>query len=98
MGDTGSLTIGLLISILAIHLAQTYPTGTFGMGLNPVVIAFSPLVIPCFDVLRVYFHRLRAGRNRFCPIKAISITSCWPRRKHEGNDFHHIGVVSLYND
>ena len=69
MGDTGSLTIGLLISILSIHLAQTYPTGTFGMGLNPVVIAFSPLVIPCFDVLRVYLHRLRAGRNPFLPDK-----------------------------
>lgn len=32
MGDTGSLTIGLLISILAIHLAQTYPTALSAWG------------------------------------------------------------------
>ena len=36
---------------------------------NPAIVALSPLVIPCFDVFRVYFHRVRNGRNPFLPDK-----------------------------
>ena len=35
--------------------------------LNPLVMAFTPLIIPCFDVLRVYLHRIRNHRNPFLP-------------------------------
>lgn len=36
---------------------------------NPAIVALSPLIIPCFDVFRVYFHRVRNGRNPFLPDK-----------------------------
>ena len=67
MGDTGALTIGLLMTILSIHICHD------GIGLannmNPLVVAFTPLIVPCFDVLRVYLHRLRRHRNPFLPDK-----------------------------
>ena len=67
MGDTGALTIGLLMTILSIHICNN------GIGLecdmNPLVVAFTPLIVPCFDVLRVYLHRLRMHRNPFLPDK-----------------------------
>ena len=37
--------------------------------MNPLVVAFTPLIVPCFDVLRVYLHRLRMHRNPFLPDK-----------------------------
>ncbi len=34
-----------------------------------MVLAFSPLLVPCCDVVRVYFHRVRHGKNPFLPDK-----------------------------
>lgn len=34
-----------------------------------MVMALSPLIIPCFDVVRVYLHRVRRHRNPFLPDK-----------------------------
>ncbi|MGM9846937.1 MAG: glycosyltransferase family 4 protein [Muribaculaceae bacterium] len=67
MGDTGALTIGLLMTILSIHICHN----GIGLenGMNPLVVAFTPLIVPCFDVLRVYLHRLRMHRNPFLPDK-----------------------------
>ena len=31
------------------------------------VVAFSPLIVPCFDVVRVYMLRIRLGHNPFLP-------------------------------
>lgn len=67
MGDTGALTIGLLLSIMSIRV-----TGMSTHGLmrgNLLALAFAPLMIPCLDVLRVYFRRLRQHRNPFLPDK-----------------------------
>ena len=33
------------------------------------ILAYSPLIIPCFDVVRVYLHRMRNGKNPFLPDK-----------------------------
>jgi len=68
MGDTGALTIGIIISMLSIGMSSDsslleYP------DINPLVVAFSPLVLPCFDVIRVYLHRIRFHRNPFLPDK-----------------------------
>lgn len=68
MGDTGSLTIGLLLSVLGIKLFSLEPTDTVNIG-SPAVLAFSPLIVPCFDVVRVYFHRIRNKKNPFNPDK-----------------------------
>lgn len=66
MGDTGSLTIGIVLSILSIKMSRL---DSVGNDLNPIVLAFSPLIVPCFDVLRVYFHRIVRRRNPFLPDK-----------------------------
>lgn len=67
MGDTGSLTIGLIISILGIKLF-THPTDQV-LDFQPAVLAFSPLIIPAFDVIRVYILRIRAHHSPFLPDK-----------------------------
>jgi len=36
---------------------------------NTAVVAFAPLLIPCMDVVRVYLHRLKAGKSPFLPDK-----------------------------
>ena len=68
MGDTGSLTIGATICFLSFKLSMT--TDLRGIyGLNPLILAFSPIMIPGLDVLRVYLGRLRRGKNPFLPDK-----------------------------
>lgn len=66
MGDTGALVIGLLLGVLSIGCFQINPTE---IPANPAVIAISPLLIPGFDLVRVYIHRLKCGRNPFLPDK-----------------------------
>lgn len=68
MGDTGSLTIGLILSILGIQL-YTHPFA-ISLHFNPAVLAFSPLIVPCFDVVRVYIIRIRQHRSPFLPDKS----------------------------
>ncbi len=68
MGDTGSLTIGIILCILSFRLASCAPD--VSDKVNPMVLAFSPLLIPCCDVVRVYFHRVRNGKNPFLPDKS----------------------------
>lgn len=67
MGDTGSLTTGLLLSFLAIEMCQLPDDGTFSA--NIIVMAFAPLAIPCLDVVRVFLHRIRNGKSPFLPDK-----------------------------
>lgn len=69
MGDTGSLTIGLILAFLAIVVFNTQDTG-IGTDYNVFVMAVSPLMLPCFDVVRVFFHRIRKGRSPFLPDKS----------------------------
>ncbi len=66
MGDTGSLTIGIILSVLGTKLFDY--DGDIE-GVNASVIAFSPLIVPCFDVVRVYLYRLRHHTNPFTPDK-----------------------------
>ena len=67
MGDTGALTIGLILSVASIHLSNKGLT--IDPTINPLVLAFSPLIVPGFDVVRVYLYRLRNRRNPFLPDK-----------------------------
>lgn len=66
MGDTGALTTGVILGVLAIK-ASSLPAMPEIAYNAPLAIAFSPLVVPCFDVLRVFFHRIRSGRSPFEP-------------------------------
>lgn len=67
MGDTGSLTIGLILSILGIKLYASPVCDS--LTVSPAVLAFSPLIIPCFDVIRVYVIRIREHHSPFLPDK-----------------------------
>lgn len=68
MGDTGSLTIGIVLSLLSIRMSM-YPSDDCIADANPVAIAFTPLFVPCMDVVRVYLRRIRNGKNPFLPDK-----------------------------
>lgn len=68
MGDTGSLTIGMMVTFLSLSLLQNDNTSTPG-NINMLVVAFAPLIVPCFDVVRVYIVRVRNGKSPFLPDK-----------------------------
>ena len=69
MGDTGSLTIGMIICILCLKLLMCSPSSVSVHIPNMLVLAYSPLLIPCLDVVRVYLHRIKNGKNPFLPDK-----------------------------
>ena len=68
MGDTGALTTGMIMVFCAIAVLHINRT-VFSTDYNLVVMAISPLIIPCFDVVRVYLHRVERHRNPFLPDK-----------------------------
>lgn len=68
MGDTGSLTVGMVVSYIALSITHVEEVD-IPAHYNPIVLAFSPVIIPAFDVVRVYFHRVRQRRNPFLPDK-----------------------------
>lgn len=63
MGDTGSLTLGLLLSIMVIRIMQN-PGGTSPTFHIPIT-AVSLVLIPVFDTLRVFSLRLLKGQSPF---------------------------------
>lgn len=68
MGDTGSLTLGYILSFLAVQ----YTMNTYEEGINyegAMLIAFSVLLVPCLDVVRVVMGRVRRGKDPFMPDK-----------------------------
>lgn len=68
MGDAGSLTLGYVLSFLILHFWQkNILWDPFIMNLNMVTL--STLFIPLFDVIRVFYSRVREGRNPFIPDK-----------------------------
>lgn len=68
MGDTGALTTGMVLVFCAIAVMCGRPD-FLTVDYNPAIVAVSPLIVPCFDVFRVYFHRVKRGRNPFLPDK-----------------------------
>ena len=64
MGDTGSLTIGMLLAVMVIRLSM-FDAVKERIFPESIVVAFSLLLVPVFDVLRVTLHRLRCGKNPF---------------------------------
>lgn len=68
MGDTGSLTVGMILAFIALSVTNIN-TPNVTADYNQLVLAFSPLIIPAFDVVRVYLHRIRQHRNPFLPDK-----------------------------
>lgn len=67
MGDGGSLTIAMLLSVFTIKLCYFEPEVMQVQIPHAIVIVFSLLIVPMFDVVRVVIHRLRTGCNPFKP-------------------------------
>lgn len=67
MGDTGALCIGFILTYLSVSIGRM--DYFINSPLNPIVVAFAPMLVPCFDVLRVFFGRIRAGKSPFLPDK-----------------------------
>ena len=69
MGDTGSLVLGFVISVLCVKFIQLN-TGTLDRVLPHVqIFTLSVVFIPVFDTLRVFAIRIWYGRSPFTPDK-----------------------------
>lgn len=68
MGDCGSQTIGLILGLLAVRFC-VYDSSIGALAFNPLVVVFSLLMVPCLDVVRVMFGRIRRHQNPFMPDK-----------------------------
>jgi len=83
MGDTGSLLLGLVCSILTIKFIELHQV----IGDSPYAFAAAPstaiaiLILPLFDTLRVFTMRLLKGNSPF-----------HPDRTH----IHHLLIGNLY--
>jgi len=67
MGDTGSLTLGFIISLLAIKYVVSMELSESVTDGWPLVVAFSVLLVPCLDVFRVVLNRLQRRVHPFKP-------------------------------
>ncbi len=67
MGNTGSLIVGYLISVLAIQFVQAnvFNTNPNSVYKNAPVIAIILLFVPIFDTLRVFGLRILKGKSPF---------------------------------
>ncbi|MDZ7719661.1 MAG: MraY family glycosyltransferase [Balneolaceae bacterium] len=67
MGDTGSLVIGLYISVLAINFVEhslTISDVVYWEDAVPVIVA-AVLVVPLYDTLRIFIVRMFNGKSPF---------------------------------
>lgn len=68
MGDTGSLLIGLINSILVIKFITIASSPSSAIPLESApALGFAILLVPLFDTLRVVSHRILNRRSPFCP-------------------------------
>ncbi len=66
LGDTGSLTVGFLISVIAITiLEQTQNGGIIHQIISVPALTFAILIVPLFDTLRVFTLRIAIGESPF---------------------------------
>lgn len=64
MGDTGSLTLGYILAFLAIaYTNNNSERAPYIEG--AIVVAFSTLIVPMFDVIRVILVRARNHKGLF---------------------------------
>jgi len=69
MGDTGSLVLGFVVSVLCIKLIQLNVDIQSQILPHAPVFALSVVMIPVFDTLRVFALRIWNGRSPFSPDK-----------------------------
>ena len=69
MGDTGSLTLGYIVSFFVVKYCMYYSTPLSDNTISPVLVSFSILMVPCLDVIRVVMRRARNKEALFMPDK-----------------------------
>lgn len=70
MGDTGSLTLGYMISFLGLKFVNLENTTFIALHLNSTLaILLGLLFVPIFDTCRVFVSRISRGRSPFYPDK-----------------------------
>ena len=67
MGDTGSLILGLVVSILIIKFVEFAPNAPVLAFQSAPAVGFAVLFIPLFDTLRVFSIRMLQGKSPFTP-------------------------------
>ena len=70
MGDTGSLIVGFIISILTLKFLALTPDAYVGLPFlleNAPLIAISILIVPLFDTARVFAIRIANKKGPFSP-------------------------------
>ncbi|UII81561.1 MraY family glycosyltransferase [Flagellimonas sp. CMM7] len=70
MGDTGSLTVGFIISVLTLKFLALKPESYEGLPFlleNAPLIAISILIVPLFDTARVFTIRIANKKGPFSP-------------------------------
>lgn len=65
MGDTGAITLGYFLSFVGLYLSDI--AGRENLPNGMLLICFSTLIIPLFDIVRVMVIRLKNHRNPFLP-------------------------------
>lgn len=69
MGDTGSLIIGLLLSLFALEFNEMKPTGDASFDKLPTVLSLTLLAFPLYDMARLFVERMLKGKSPFAPDK-----------------------------
>lgn len=64
MGDSGSLTLGFILAFLFVKFAS-HSTQTVPYRRDGLILSFTLLVVPVFDVFRVVLYRLRHRQPLF---------------------------------
>lgn len=64
MGDSGSLSLGFILGFLVIKFTKN-DTAIMPYRSDSLLIAYTLLIVPCFDVIRVIITRLRQHRPLF---------------------------------
>ena len=64
MGDAGSLTLGYALAYLTVKYAMGTP-GSAPEHINPFFLAYTLIILPTFDLIRVALNRLRNGVSIF---------------------------------
>ncbi len=67
MGDTGSMTIGLVMAVMAFRMINLNPQAPVITLETPTVFAFSLMIVPMFDTFRIIIIRLA---HKLSPLRA----------------------------
>lgn len=72
MGDTGSLSIGFMLSVLVILFIDKNGTMTYLPGLTfnaPIAAGVALLIVPIYDTARIFIKRTSKGKSPLMPDK-----------------------------